>query len=62
MTKHAKAPWRIGTMESGQVAIESADDVEVIGWLEFENARRIVACVNACAGEVKTAAVIYCLM
>lgn len=49
---HTKEPWSwcIGVMESVQVAIDGADGSEITGWLEPKNARRIVACVNACAG------------
>lgn len=48
--KHTPEPWRIGAMESGQVAIDAANGSEVTGWLDSDDARRIVACVNACAG------------
>lgn len=47
---HTKTPWKIGAMESGQVAIDGANGEEVTGWMQPEDARRIVACVNACDG------------
>ena len=46
--EHSKTPWRIGAMESGQAAIDSADGKEVTGFIDMEDARRILACVNAC--------------
>ena len=33
-TKHKKGPWRIGAMESGRVAIDSADGQEVTGFID----------------------------
>lgn len=48
--EHSKTPWKIGAMESGQAAIDSADGKEVTGFIDMEDARRILACVNACAG------------
>lgn len=48
--EHSKTPWKIGAMESGQAAIDSADGNEVTGFIDMEDARRILACVNACAG------------
>ena len=49
-SKHTPEPWHIGAMESGQVAIDAANGSEITGWLDPDDARRIVACVNACAG------------
>lgn len=49
-SKHTPGPWHIGAMESGQAAIDAANGSEVTGWLDPDDARRIVACVNACAG------------
>jgi hypothetical protein len=37
-----KLPWKIGAMESGQVAIDSADDQEVTGWIDPEDAELIL--------------------
>lgn len=48
--EHKQTPWKIGAMESGMVAIDSSDDKEVTGFIDPEDARRIVACVNACEG------------
>lgn len=52
---HSKTPWRIGAMESGQAAIDSADGKEVTGFIDMEDARRILACVNACRGIITEA-------
>ena len=35
---HKKLPWKIGAMESGQVAIDSDDGKEVTGWIDPEDA------------------------
>lgn len=40
-------PWKIGAMESGRVAIDDAQDRQVTGWLEPEDAERILKAVNA---------------
>ena len=48
--EHSKTPWKIGAMESGQAAIDSADGKEVTGFIDMADARRILACVNAMAG------------
>ncbi len=45
-----KEPLRIGAMESGMVCIDDADGKEIAGWFEPDDARRIIACVNACEG------------
>lgn len=48
--EYKQTPWKIGAMESGMVAIDSSDDKEVTGFIDPEDASRILACVNACAG------------
>lgn len=40
-------PWKIGAMESGRVAIDDAQGREVTGWIEPEDAERILKAVNA---------------
>ena len=42
-TKHKKGPWRIGAMESGRVAIDSADGQEVTGFIDPEDAPLILS-------------------
>ena len=50
MSDYTPEPWHIGALESGRVAIDGPNGEEVTGWLEQEEAHRILACVNACAG------------
>jgi hypothetical protein len=40
-------PWKIGAMESGQVGIDDAQDRQVTGWIEPEDAERILRAVNS---------------
>ena len=47
---HTPEPWRIGAMESGLVAIDGADGSEVTGFINPEDARRIIACLQSCSG------------
>ena len=35
-------PWKVGAIESGQVAIDSADDKEVTGFIEEDDALHIL--------------------
>ncbi len=42
-TKHKKGPWRIGAVESGRVAIDSADGQEVTGFIDPEDAPLILS-------------------
>lgn len=39
---HKKLPWKIGAIESGQVAIDSDDGKEVTGWIDPEDAYLIL--------------------
>lgn len=60
--KHSPEPWLIGAYngryeivgepESGEMIVRTIERRKDVGGLEVElaNARRIVACVNACAG------------
>lgn len=50
--KHTKEPWRIGLCGSEvlSVPIESNDGFVHITEAHPDDARRIVTCVNACAG------------
>jgi hypothetical protein len=36
-------PWRIGALESGQAAVDSASGAEVTGWVSIPDARLISA-------------------
>lgn len=51
---HAKNPWQIFDNKmwstEGYVSILAADGLPIIDAAEIEDARRIVACVNACEG------------
>jgi hypothetical protein len=42
-TKHTPGPWRIGALESGQAAVDSASGAEVTGWVSIPDARLIAA-------------------
>lgn len=61
MSEHTKEPWRLGKASSvvadePVIGMNGSDAVEYYGWhlicesIVPSNARRIVACVNACAG------------
>jgi hypothetical protein len=54
MNEHTKEPWRVEYMGSDEADVIGADDTSIIcrstGYMSDINARRIVACVNACAG------------
>lgn len=53
MSKHSLEPWKLSTDMDGRVNIFMNDGREVTlchSHLRHEDARRIVACVNACAG------------
>lgn len=57
--KHTSEPWNLFS-KNGVVEITNAKRIAIVGWAGFDstrvdedaeaNARRIVACVNACAG------------
>lgn len=49
MSKHTPEPWKVQPMEYGTAIIDS-EGYEIRPSRFPEDARRIVACVNACAG------------
>lgn len=56
MREHSKEPWKVEeTHVCGQLAWEITSDTDLIvageSGTPLEDARRIVACVNACAGK-----------
>lgn len=59
MSKHTKEPWTYVTADQSMIGerkfqIETlggyAERKIITGWVSFDDARRIVACVNACRG------------
>ena len=60
MSKHTQEPWR-AFIQGNTIALFDSEKREIISWVGFDsshfpntinkaNVRRIVACVNACAG------------
>jgi hypothetical protein len=43
MSKHKPFPWRIGAMQNGKVAIDSADGQAVTDWIDPEDAQVILS-------------------
>jgi hypothetical protein len=50
VSEHSPTPWKASQLFGDELGIDDADGDEVTGFMDAADARRIVACVNACDG------------